>query len=140
MFKNDCFLAKPKGGLSVPAKTPIWTLWLHTHCSPLLSIVRWERVWSLPRSSSSKSTQTTTRNVVAMACAWLPWPGRRSVALPSKRASWSARSSSVTLTSTTNLEDRPSTRSIHAFPLHSNEALESSWLPASVPADRWLSS
>jgi hypothetical protein len=24
--------------------------------------------------------------------------------------------------------------------LHSNEALESSWLPASVPADRWLSS
>jgi hypothetical protein len=44
------------------------------------------------------------------------------------------------LTSTTALEDRPSTRSINAFPSRSNEALGSSWLPANVPTERWLRS
>jgi hypothetical protein len=82
----------------------------------------------------------TTRNVVAMACAWSPWPRRRSVGPSPRRASWSTRLPFVMLTSTTDLEDRPSTRSINAFLSRSNKALGSSWLPASVPAERWLRS
>jgi hypothetical protein len=42
----------------------------------------------------------------------------------------------VTLTSTTALKDRPSTRSINAFPSRSSEALGSSWLPANVLVER----
>ncbi len=49
-------------------------------------------------------------------------------------------SPSVTLTTTTGPEDRPSTRSISIFPSRSSEVLGSSWLPVSAPADRWVRS
>ncbi len=101
-------------------------LWLHNRCSPPSSIMRREGVWSLPRPSPPRSTPTTTRSVVPMACTWSPWPRKRSAAPPLRRALWSARSPSVTLTSTTNPEDKPSTRSISAFSSRSNVTLGSS--------------
>jgi hypothetical protein len=69
-----------------------------------------------------------------MAYASSPWPRKRSAAPPPRHASWSARSPSVTLTSTSDPEDRISTRSISAFPSRSKEALGSSWLPANAIA------
>ncbi len=66
-----------------------------------------------------------------------PWPERRSTVPSWRRTSWSVRSPFITLTSTTDLEDKLSTS---AFPSHSSKALGSSWLPASALADCWLRS